>query len=167
MKYEWPNLKQAEPRGERLIKLIEMYVKHCHSVIDMNCGFAPLYPYLAKTEYTGFDKSEECIDYLKKTYPGGNWLKEEKPKFSIAPDLLILLGVSRNEKEIAIFKYLVDLEPRVVVLESTVRTPEEYKQKLWEILKKKYELMARLVYDPGFETENRDRQVSVYLSLPD
>ena len=95
MTYAWEYLYKSEPRAQKLYEIIASYIKDCRSVIDMNCGMAPLYPYLRGMKYTGFDKNEAVIAQLKLDFPHGNWICCADKDFPTQEaDLLLLLGLT-------------------------------------------------------------------------
>jgi hypothetical protein len=91
---DWEYLKKTEPRGKRIYEIIKSYIKDCKVVVDMNCGYAPLYPYLKGLDYYGYDSDKDCIEYLKKKYPNGSWKCCTDDKISPPKkfDLLLVLG---------------------------------------------------------------------------
>lgn len=189
--YQWPYLMPKSDdgttyRGRRLWRILEPYLHGIKSVLDLNCGFSPLFPHFHRAgveKFTGIDLSLECIDWLKQHHPPEGmindvvWLNlsdadfakvyEEDPT-SYAHELVMLLGMCDGSKpydsstELKSLMKIVDASnPSVVVIEFADRVNDRATKAARELLEENYICKLERPYRAGFET-NGDRRVLVY-----
>lgn len=138
--YPWPYLKNVQ-RGEQLAAACVPEIEASSTFLDINCGFAPLFPAIERIKgdelvnYLGFDASLECIEHNQTTYKRGQWMHCTDQEFmgykeniKTTFDFIIFLGVTsgKNEwesfDEVRVAKNLISLHnPRFVLLESSDR----------------------------------------------
>lgn len=172
VEYAWPYLKDTGFRGKVLYDTISPFIGDCRSVLDFNCGFAPLYPYLKGLNYCGFDINGGCIDYLKETYPGGRWIQRNDKVFNVAleVDLLLYLGISDGTNKIdspvqaeSVIRLVKKYRPSVVVLETSERVGMASWLRMAEFL---WDDFRQAIPLTGLDTDlkvNSDRLVEVHV----
>ena len=140
-KYAWDYLAEAANNGnERGVEMAKLLSKvgldHSRNILDINCGFAPLYPFFPKFQrYVGFDSSQECIDWCTDKYRLGEWHCVDDQGFSMAVpvykfDTFVFTGItsgnrpweSQTEHE-SFARLLSTYKPSVVILETATTVP--------------------------------------------
>lgn len=105
MAYTWPYLMEIEPRASMTFEVLRPFLAPRHRVVlDLFCGFAPLYErvsaHLPGCEYRGFDCSVDAVSHLRARHPGGLWelARDEEFSFRGGVDVMLHLGVSAGER---------------------------------------------------------------------
>jgi len=178
-KYAWPYLAETKDRGEKLLGILKksIDIKSVESVIDMNCGYAPLYEALAKEKgdvlrYYGSDINPDLIKELKEKYPKAQWFDMPDNQFCHVSmkkfDLFLLMGItggtkeyeSKTEAESAI-TIIKRIYPRYVVLERSDRAPHTRVDEIFQAIKDHYIQVRYAPYEFGGHI-NGKRRVYVY-----
>jgi len=170
LKYRWPHLIDEQKRGSILYSYIEKYLGNIESVLDMNCGFAPLYPFLADKLYFGFDNNEQAIRELREKYRGAQWqlCSDNEWDKDIQVDLLLLLGMgaglergeSKTEIE-SLGRLAKKYNPKIIIVEIADGHKKNHWYKVPQAIPE-YVLEQFFVYDSRMNHCNM-RLLKVYM----
>lgn len=185
VKYAWDYLKAAADNGnERGVAMAALLGKigleHSRQVLDINCGFAPLYPMFSDLhdlkKYVGFDSSKECIDWLDDHYRLGEWHHIDDQGFSMAEasykfDTFLFTGItsgnrpweSQTEHE-SFARLLAKYKPSIVVLETATTVPlvKHVDPIIMALVKAEYQQTVDAKYTIKSYPKNGDRLLWAY-----
>lgn len=185
VKYAWDYLKEAatngNERGFEMAKLLgRVGLERSRNVLDINCGFAPLYPAFSDLhnlrKYVGFDSSAECVDWLTKHYHQAEWHCMDDSVFSNASpdcqfDTFIFTGItsgnrpweSQTEHE-SFAKLLAKYKPSIVILETATMVPlvKHVDPIIMSLVKAEYQQTVDAKYTIKSYPKNGDRLLWAY-----
>src|SRR5689334_6588863 len=84
---------------ERSRILVRDYIrpKQGDRILEIGCGPGTIIPYLPKTDYVGFDVSEEYIERARKKFPSAKFVCERVSEYTLPErqyfDIVLALGI--------------------------------------------------------------------------
>lgn len=170
LKYRWTHLLNEKQRGSILYSQVEKYLGNVETILDMNCGFAPLYPFLADKVYYGFDINEDVVHLLKQKFIVGRWYVSDDKDWDmdIQVDLLLLLGMGagkykgESETELdSLERLALKYKPKIIIVEIADKHKKDNWWRVPERLKE-YVLEHFCFYDSKMEHCN-ERLLKLYI----
>lgn len=182
-KYPWPYLMKNEVRSKVLFEALKPHLHDGEQVLDVGCGYSPLAEPLLANEHSifGFDPNVGCINYLRKNFPQGGWVRsgfrDMPTKFCT---VLLLLGISGNPVAIENFLHrALSVYPDIVFLDTAICSrkdvtlrdgiPFHNKEERWRklhnrvveiLLERRYEMKKCGYYANPVETTWREDDVN-------